>query len=548
MKIAIAQINPRIGDLDGNVNKIISYINQAVEAKADVVVFSELTITGYPPRDLLDFEYFVDDNIKQIEILAQHSQNIAVICGFVNKNITGKGKKYHNSAVFMHKGKIVHTYNKCLLPFYDVFDETRYFEPGKEFLPINFMGQKIGLTICEDIWNDKGLDDNSVYLYNPIDEFSKHAVDILINISASPYHLNKEKQRLEMISQIAQKHSLPVVYVNQVGANDDLLFDGVSFAVDKDGELLCRCKDFKEDMIVLDTDSISCEIKEISKSEEESLFNALSLGLKDYCSKMGFKKVIIGMSGGIDSTLTAVIACDALGAENVVGITMPSMYSSTGSVTDSEILSANLGMECLTIPIKPIFDCYIHNVQSEEGVKMDLAEENLQARIRANILMTYSNRHGYMLLSTGNKSEMSVGYCTLYGDMAGGLNLLADVPKTMVYKISNYINREKEIIPNDILVKPPSAELRPDQKDQDSLPEYDVLDDILRMYVEEHKDPLKIAEKYPKELVFSIIKKINNNEYKRNQSTLGLKVTTKAYGSGRRFPLVQGYNFREKQL
>ncbi|MFA6989478.1 MAG: NAD+ synthase [Candidatus Gastranaerophilaceae bacterium] len=546
MKIALSQINPKIGDLNGNIDKIISFIEKAIDKKADIIVFSELAITGYPPRDLLDFEYFVEDNIKQLEVLVKYSKDIAIICGFIDKNTTGKGKKYHNAAAFIYDGKIVHTYHKSLLPFYDVFDETRYFEPGKEFEPIEFKGKKIGLTICEDIWNDKGLDENSLYVCNPIEELAKKGVEFFINISASPYHLNKEKQRFNMISQIAKKHSLPVVYVNQVGANDDLLFDGVSFAVNKKGELISRCKDFEEDMTILEIDSKVCEIKEISSSEEESIFKALSKGLKDYCGKMGFKKVIIGLSGGIDSTLTAVIACDALGSENVLGITMPSMYSSTGSVTDSQVLAENLGMKCITIPIKPIFDSYINSLQFEEGVLMDLAEENLQARIRANILMMYSNRQCYLLLSTGNKSEMSVGYCTLYGDMAGGLNLLSDVPKTMVYRVSKYINRNKEIIPSGVIVKPPSAELRPDQKDQDTLPEYDVLDDILKMYVEEYKDPLKIAEKYPKELVFNIIKKINNNEYKRNQATLGLKVTTKAYGSGRRFPLVQGYDFREK--
>lgn len=368
MKIALAQINPKIGDLGGNINKIISFIEKAIDKNADIVVFSELAITGYPPRDLLDFEYFVEDNIKQLDILAKYSKKIAIICGFINKNITKKGKKYHNSAAFMYDGKIVRTYNKSLLPFYDVFDETRYFEPGKEFEPIEFKGKKIGLTICEDIWNDKGLDENSLYVCNPIEKLAKKGAEFLINISASPYHLNKEKQRFEMISAIAKKHSLPVIYVNQVGANDDLLFDGVSFVVNKKGEMICRCKDFEEDMTILEIDSKVCEIKEISTSEEESIFKALSRGLKDYCGKMGFKKVIIGLSGGIDSTLTAVIACDALGSENVLGITMPSMYSSTGSVTDSEILAENLGMKCLTIPIKPIFDSYINNLQFEEGV------------------------------------------------------------------------------------------------------------------------------------------------------------------------------------
>lgn len=543
MKIALAQINTKVGDLKGNVNKIIEKIQEAKSKNAQLVVFPELSIVGYPPRDLLDFRAFIEDNIKELDRIKEHTDDIGVIVGFVDFNSFYKGLNYYNSAAFIYKGEVIQKYYKRLLPYYDVFDETRYFEPGKTSNVTEFMGKKVGITICEDIWNDKSAIERSGYRCNPILSLVDRNADVIINLSASPFHLNKEKFRFTEISGMAKKYHVPIVYVNQTGGNDDLLFDGMSFAVDNQGKIQARCTDFEEDMVIYDLDANSGELKNYSECEEASLFKALSMGLKDYCAKMGFKKVILGLSGGIDSALTAVIACDALGSENVLGITMPSMYSSEGSVSDSQILAKNLNMECLEIPIKPIFNCFIDNMQKED-LKMDLAEENLQARIRGNILMTYSNRYGYMLLSTGNKSEMSVGYCTLYGDMAGGLNLLSDVPKTMVYKISKYINREKEIIPNDVIIKPPSAELRPDQKDQDSLPPYEILDEILKEYVEENKTPDEISQKYPKEVVYDIVKKINKNEYKRNQATLGLKVTTRAFGSGRRFPIVQGYDFR----
>lgn len=434
------------------------------------------------------------------------------------------------------------------MPFYDVFDETRYFEPGSKYEPVNFKGKNIGITICEEVWNDKlGSDQRALYSRNPLMELTKKDVDVVVNISASPYQLNKYKHRSSIISGIAEKYELPLVYVNQVGGNDDLLFDGLSFVVDKTGKTKAQCADFEEDLVIYNPDQNEGEPHEYSHTEESSLFKALVVGLKDYFFKMGFKKAVLGLSGGIDSALTAVVAKYALGAENILGITLPSMYSSQGSIDDSKKLAENLGIKCLEIPIEGIFNSYIEHIQNGNGIMMDVAEENLQARIRANILMMYSNRYGYLLLSTGNKSEMSVGYCTLYGDMAGGINVLSDVPKTMVYKVSKYINEKYgEIIPENIITKPPSAELRPDQKDQDSLPEYEVLDDILQAYVEDNEDPAEIAKRYPKEIVEDIVKKINNNEYKRRQATLGLKVTKRAYGSGRRFPIVQGYDFRIK--
>jgi len=546
MKVALAQINPKVGDLVGNTDKIISFIKKAKEKEADLVIFPELAITGYPPRDLLDFEFFVEDNLIQLERLKECSKDIAVICGYIDINPEPYGRKYHNAAAFIYNGKIISRYYKSLLPFYDVFDENRYFEPGKTFEPVEFMGQKLGITICEDVWNDKDYWERLPYSSNPVNELVKKGSDIIINISASPYWLNKEKVRFDILKNIAVYNKLPILYVNQVGGNDDLLFDGVSYAIDRDGKLCARGCDFKEDLIEYNFETGFGCIHEISENIEESLIKALELGLKDYCKKSGFKSVVLGLSGGIDSALTAVLASNALGSENVVGITMPSMYSSSGSVDDSKKLAENIGIKCLEVPIIDVFYSFINTLSEDKQVHMDLAEENLQARIRSNILMMYSNRYGNLLLSTGNKSELSVGYCTLYGDMSGGLCLLSDVPKTMVYRLSKYINSEKEIIPENIITKAPSAELRPDQKDQDSLPPYEVLDEILKAYVEENKSPEEIAQKYDKEIVSSIIKKINASEYKRRQASLGLKVTTRAFGGGRRIPIVQGYNFRIK--
>jgi len=544
MRVALAQINPKVGDLEGNTDKIINFIQKAKEKNSDLIIFPELAITGYPPRDLLDFKIFVEDNLRQLEKIKNFSNGIGIVCGYIDNNPESFGRKYYNAAAFMYDGKITSKHYKSLLPFYDVFDENRYFEPGKKFEPVEFKGIKLGITICEDVWNDKDYWERLPYHVNPVNELVKKGSEIIINISASPYWLNKEKIRFEILRNIAIHNNLPIFYANQVGGNDDLLFDGVSYVIDKNGQLNARGYDFKEDLIVYDLENNSGEIHEISECEEESLIKALELGLRDYCEKIGFKNVVLGLSGGIDSALTAAIASRALGKENVVGITMPSMYSSSGSVDDSKQLAQNIGIKCLEIPIKDMFYSFINELSEDKKLHMDLAEENLQARIRSNILMMYSNRHGNMLLSTGNKSELSVGYCTLYGDMSGGLCLLSDVPKTMVYRLSKYINSEKEIIPNNIITKAPSAELRPDQKDQDSLPPYEILDDILKAYVEENKSPEEIAKKYDKNVVSSIIRKINSSEYKRRQASLGLKVTTKAFGSGRRIPIVQGYKFR----
>ena len=546
MRIALAQINTTVGDLKGNVEIIINAIKKAKSIGAELVVFPELSITGYPPRDLLDFDFFVKDNLEYLELIKKHTDDIGIIVGFIDYNRAEVGRKYYNSAALIYKGEIMAKHNKCLLPYYDVFDETRYFEPGKSVTAVDFMGTKIGITICEDIWNDKDYWQRPNYAFNPVEELVKEKPDVIVNLSASPYWLNKEKQRFEIIKCLAEKYETPIIYVNQSGGNDDLLFDGVSFVVDKNGEIKARASDFKADMVSYSLNTNYGDIHKISDSEEKSLFKALRMGLKDYCQKNGFKKVVVGLSGGIDSAVVAAVASYSLGSVNVLGITMPSMYSSQGSVNDSKKLADNLGIAFLNVPITDIFNSYIDTMQKSQGVLMDLAEENIQARIRGNILMTYSNRYGSLLLSTGNKSELAVGYCTLYGDMAGGLAILSDMPKTLVYRLAEFINFAKEIIPVQILKKPPSAELRPDQKDQDSLPPYDILDDILKMYIEENKSPNEIANKYDKKIVNDIIRKINMNEYKRRQGALGLKVTTKAFGSGRRFPIVQKYDFTVK--
>jgi NAD+ synthase (glutamine-hydrolysing) len=539
MKIALAQINPKIGDLNNNTQKIIANIEKAKTQNVDLIVFSELSITGYSPFDLLDFESFVQDNLTCLDEIKAHTNGIGVIVGFVDFNENDKGKKYRNSAALIYNGEIITKYNKMLLPYYDVFHETRYFEPGEDVCVVDFCGEKIGLTICEDLWNDKSSFDRQKYLINPVEELAQYNPDLVINLSASPYVLNKEQKRIKITEKLAKKYSVPFAYINQIGANDDLIFDGSSFVMGKDGQIKAQCKDFEEDFILFDTKTQKGEIHPNTDQLEGKIVKAVTMGLRDYCKKIGFKKVILGLSGGIDSALTAYLAKEALGAENVLCITMPSKYSSSGSVKDSEDLAKNIGVELKNISIKPMFDVFKHQLGDE--VLSGLAEENLQARLRANILMSYSNRYGHLLLSTGNKSELAVGYCTIYGDMSGGINLISDLPKTLVYKVSRYINKEKEIIPWAIIDKAPSAELRPDQKDQDSLPEYDVLDDIIEDYVVLNKAPEAIYKKHQKETVDDIIAKITRAEYKRRQATLGLKLTSKAFGSGRKIPISQGY-------
>jgi len=555
MKIAIAQINPVIGDFKQYYDKIISFTEKAKSLACDLVVFSELVISGYPPRDLLEKNDFIDANLLYLSRLIESVHGIGVICGFVDKNPDKEGNPLYNSAALFENGKILHKINKVLLPTYDVFDESRYFEPGKEFIPYSYKGYKIGLTVCEDLWNDvEGVFRRKLYRINPIKLLIQNGADILVNVSASPYYVGKRELKWDMLRQIAQKYKVPLIYANQIGGNDSILFDGLSTAFDAQGNIIARASDFKEDMVIFDTSGQNREenIHSISESDAESLLNALIMGVRDYLLKCGFSKVVIGLSGGIDSALTAYIAAKALGSENVLTVFMPSRYTSKENFEDTEKLAKNLNLEYRIIPIDNIFSEFLRYISPEFIVGSSLrpepandpgiTEQNIQARIRGTILMGLSNKHGSLVLSTGNKSEMAVGYCTLYGDMNGGLSVISDVPKTTVYEISDFINKDKEYIPLRIIEKAPSAELKPDQTDQDDLPPYDTLDQILKAYIEDLKGIDEIVQMgFDRNIVADVISRIHRNEYKRHQAAPGLKVTSKAFGYGRRYPVAQRY-------
>jgi NAD+ synthase (glutamine-hydrolysing) len=537
MKIAISQINPIIGDIKGNTDKILSYISKAKKEDCELIIFPELSILGYPPRDLLlrnDLLKKVDEIIK--EKILPESKDIGILLG---APLCKDGRIYNSALLFYHE-KLFGYQHKTLLPSYDVFDETRYFKPANYRHPIIFKGVNLGITVCEDIWNDKDYWNRKIYEIDPLEELISQGAEIIINISASPYYYGKIKLRLDMLSYIAQKYKRPIVYVNQVGGNDELIFDGSSLVITEDGKIAWRGKSFEEDFGIVDFENLSF-VKDINfiKEDIEFIYKALVLGIKDYFSKLGFKKAVVGLSGGIDSSVTAVLAVSALGPENVLGVSMPSRYSSEGSIKDAEKLAKNLGIDFRIIPIEMIFKSYLETFNPNGNPIMDLAEENLQARIRGNILMFISNREGYLVLTTGNKSELAVGYCTLYGDMAGGLAVIGDIPKMMVYELAKFINREREIIPQSVLTKVPSAELRPNQKDEDSLPPYSILDQILKAYIEDNLSIEEIVEKgFERSLVEEVIKKIDSAEYKRRQAPPVLKVTTKAFGMGRRMPIV----------
>ena len=543
MKIALAQINTTIGDLRGNIGKIRKAVKAAEAAGADMVVFSEMTITGYPPRDLLERASFVNGNLCKLEEVAGMSERVGVVCGFVDRGEGGGGKALFNAGAVLDGGRIVFRQYKSLLPTYDVFDETRYFEPARERNIVDFRGRRIGLSICEDIWNDKDFWRQRRYEADPVEELVGKGADILINISGSPYSMGKYAIRRRMVGEVARKYGCPLVYVNQVGGNDELLFDGASFAVNRQGEVVSQCTDFEEDLVVFDTEDEGGAMHDVSKEEEESVFKALVMGIRDYTEKCGFRKVVLGLSGGIDSSITAVIACRALGQENVIGVMMPSPYSSEGSLRDGKKLAESLGISYRVIPISEIFSAYLGTLgEVFEGREMDVTEENIQARIRGNVLMAISNKFGYLVLTTGNKSETAVGYCTLYGDMAGGLAVISDVPKTLVYRLARYVNRDAEVIPKEVLEKAPSAELRPNQRDEDSLPPYAVLDEILKAYVDENLNPDEVVSLgYDADVVREIVRRIDANEFKRRQSVPGLRVTSRAFGMGRRLPIAQRY-------
>ncbi len=542
MKVALAQLNTTVGDLAGNEAKILAAYQRGIDAGVELVICPELSVCGYPPRDLLHKRSFIPGNWAVVQRLAAATGKVGLLIGYAGSNDKRPGREATNSAALLQNGGILATRHKTLLPTYDVFDEDRYFEPATENLPVTFNGQKIGITICEDIWNDEDFWKDRRYQRNPAVDLANAGAKLLLNISASPWHLGKNTTRREMLANLAAKTGCPLLYCNLVGGNDELVFDGASMAFDGTGQLGVEGVCFGEDFLVVDTAKPGV-IGPHLMEDEESIYRALVLGLRDYVHKCGFKSVVLGLSGGIDSALTAVIAVEALGPENVRGVSLPSQYSSQGSLDDAQILAQNLGIQHDVIPIQNAFESVKAELQPVfAGRKEDTAEENIQARLRGVILMAMSNKFGSLLLTTGNKSELAVGYCTLYGDMCGGLAVISDVPKTMVYRLSNWINREQEIIPPASITKPPSAELRPNQTDQDSLPSYDVLDAILEAYVVQCKSPAEIVEAgFQDADVKRVVKLIDFNEYKRRQAAPGIKVTSKAFGVGRRIPIAQRY-------
>lgn len=541
MKVLVAQINPVIGDLASNTTKIQKAIEDGKKLGADLVLFPELALTGYPPQDLLLLPHFVDEAQQQLKKIIQASDNIIVIIGVPRRNLDIKEKSLFNSAAVIQNKQLLGYQDKSLLPTYDVFDERRYFEPASSITLWNLKGINMGITICEDIWQHGALLDEVSYRTNPIEELAKHKPDLILNLSASPFSLNKLQKRLNVCSKAASTLNCPVLYCNQVGGNDSLVFDGYSLHVNAQGELVQLARGFEEDLMLVDLERIAKTINIHHQSDEE-LYKALVLGVKDYFQKSGFTKACLGLSGGIDSAVAACIATEALGSKNILGISMPSRYSSPGSKEDARQLAENLGIEYREVPIENPFQSYLDLLSPHfSNLPPDATEENLQARIRGTILMAFSNKFGYIILSTGNKSELAMGYVTLYGDMCGGLAMLSDVTKMQVYSLARWINRQKNMIPQSSIDKPPSAELRPNQTDQDSLPPYPIIDNVLQAYVEEHQSPEAIAEKfnYPLEIVNDLIKRIHRNEYKRRQSAPGLRVSEKAFTEGRRFPIVE---------
>ena len=546
MKIALGQINPTVGDFAGNSAKIIAYAARARSDGAGLILFPELSICGYPPRDLVERASFVAHNREAAEHVAAETRGIAVICGLVTPAHADTGKSVMNSAALLMDGGMKFVQSKMLLPTYDVFDELRNFAPTRRQALFSFCGKQMALTICEDAWNDKHFWPRQLYSVDPVEALVHAGGNFVLNISASPFWGGKRELRQEMLATIARTDRVPVAFVNQVGGNDSLVFDGSSLVFDREGKVIAQGKSFEEDLIFFDSDSLTGDMHEQIAGEEASIYAALVLGTRDYMAKCGFHKAIVGLSGGIDSALTAAIAVDAISAENVIGVGMPSEYSSEGSVTDARDLAKNLGIRFEVLPIRDIFSAFkstLHPVFRD--MPEDVTEENIQSRIRGSLLMALSNKFGALVLSTGNKSELGVGYCTLYGDMAGGLAVINDVPKTLVYRLSRYVNSRKPVIPQSSIEKPPSAELRPDQKDTDSLPPYEVLDAILEDYVEQSHSAEDIARQHGFDLplVKSVIRMVERNEYKRQQAAPGIKISPKAFGYGRRFPIASKADF-----
>lgn len=543
MRIILSQINPRVGDLKNNQEKISSKIHDAKMKGADLIVFPELSLTGYPPEDLLLFPDFIEACQQGIEKISEETKDIVAIVGFPRKNINTKGKPLYNSAAILSEGKIIGFQDKRLLPTYDVFDESRYFEKGGPASLWKIKNKVFAVSICEDIWGHSYLEGDITYKEDPVVDIRKLKPDFLINISASPYSLNRKVFRYNIMKKAAHTLSCPILLCNQVGGNDSLIFDGSSLCITSDGNPFGEALSFKEDDLLVDLSKIQ-EFPFKNETEIVDLYQALKLGVRDYFNKLGFKRACLGLSGGIDSALVACIGVDALGKENIRAVSMPSRYTSLSSIQDAEDLAKKLEIRLDTIPIEGPFESYLKLLNPFfDGKAPDVTEENLQARIRGMILMALSNKHGEIVLSTGNKSELALGYSTLYGDLCGGLAVISDVTKTKVYKLASWINREKELIPHNILIKAPSAELKENQKDSDSLPDYAIIDAVLEDYVERHLSATQIAEKnsIDLELVKSLIVRIHKNEYKRRQSAPGLRVSLKAFSIGRRFPIVQGW-------
>lgn len=541
MRIGIAQINPVVGDFPGNAKRILAAYRECLDAGAELVITPEMALAGYPPRDLVFKSQFVPKCLQALDYLAGEIKEVPLLVGYVDLHAGPVGKPFRNAAAWLENGEVKHRIWKTLLPTYDVFDERRYFEAGEACEPIIWNQKRIGVTICEDIWTEDYLQ-RPFYDRDPAEELKTRGVDLLLNLSASPFHLGKPEMRLELIGNVALEAGVPVVYCNAVGGNDQLVFDGHSIVCDAEGGVLAVLDGFAEDCLVVDV--FNAPRREAHFAEEaQQLYEALVLGLRDYAAKCGFETVCLGLSGGIDSALTAVIACDAVGAENVRGLTMPSPFSSRGSIDDSFALAKNLGMRCDEVPISGSFEAVKQAMAPLfENKREDVTEENMQARLRGLFLMALSNKENHLLLTTGNKSELAVGYCTIYGDMCGGLAVISDLPKMRVYEISRWINRQQERIPWNTIDKPPSAELRPDQKDQDTLPPYEVLDDILALYVEHSLSADEIVEKgFDETLVRWIQRRVDINEWKRHQAAPGLRVTSKAFGIGRRMPIVQRF-------
>jgi NAD+ synthase (glutamine-hydrolysing) len=547
MRIALGQINTTVGDLAGNVALCVRFAREAAARGAEMIVFPELSVTGYPPRDLVEKRTFIGQSEAALHKLADATKDLplAVIAGYVGQSHIPTGKQAMNSAAILRGGEILLRQDKILLPTYDVFDEARNFMPGEGQSLLAMGGEQLALTICEDAWNDKQFWRHPLYTRDPVDELIRRGGTLSISINASPFHLGKRALRVEMFRAMALRHRIPFIVVNQVGGNDQVVFDGSSFVMDAQGNVIASAASFAEDLVIADLATGIGDQRASLPDDTEAVYEALVLGTRDYIGKCGFKKVLIGLSGGIDSSLTAAVAVDAVGRENVRGVAMPGPFSSDHSVRDARAMAERFGIEFDIVPITPAYEEMVRTLTPVfEGRKPDVAEENIQARLRGLTLMAMSNKFGAMVLTTGNKSEIAVGYCTLYGDMCGGLAVISDVPKTLVYGLSRIANkRHNNAIPEAVFVKPPSAELRPEQKDSDSLPPYEVLDAILRLYVEEFRSAKEIAEELslPLDLVKDVALKVDRNEYKRQQAAPGLKVTSKAFGMGRRFPVAQRY-------